>query len=112
MVGPVGAGSTVTGMTVTGAASGMGRQCVESLRGTTDQLVAVDLEAPRIEGTLGIACDISDHEAVAALATRVQTLGSFRALAHAAGVSPTMTHSRPQTRPMPVMIPAPGASSS
>jgi NAD(P)-dependent dehydrogenase (short-subunit alcohol dehydrogenase family) len=79
---------------VTGAASGMGRQCVERLRGTADQLVAVDLEAPSIEGTLGIACDISDPEAVAALATQVQALGSFRGLAHAAGVSPTMAHPR------------------
>src|ERR1700691_4924663 len=79
---------------VTGAASGMGRQCVETLRGTADQLVAVDLEAPQIEGTMGIACDISDPEAVAALAAQVQSLGSFHALAHAAGVSPTMTHPR------------------
>ena len=79
---------------VTGAASGMGRQCVERLRGTTDQLVTVDLDAPRIEGTRGIACDISDPEAVAALVTQVHALGSFRALAHAAGVSPTMTHPR------------------
>jgi NAD(P)-dependent dehydrogenase (short-subunit alcohol dehydrogenase family) len=79
---------------VTGAASGMGRQCVETLRGSTDQLVAVDLDVPRIEGTVGIACDISDPDAVAALATRVRDLGSFRALAHAAGVSPTMTHPR------------------
>jgi NAD(P)-dependent dehydrogenase (short-subunit alcohol dehydrogenase family) len=72
----------------------MGRFCVESLRGTTDHLVAVDLRAPLIEGAVGIACDISDSAAVADLVTEVQTLGSFRALAHAAGVSPTMTHSR------------------
>jgi len=86
--------TTMTVTVVTGAASGMGRLCVESLRGTTDTLVTVDLDAPRIEGTLGIACDVSDPEAVAALATRVHTLGAFRALAHAAGVSPTMTHPR------------------
>ncbi len=79
---------------ITGAASGMGRQCVESLRGTTDELVAVDLEAPQIEGTVGIACDISDPAAVADLAARVAALGPFRGLAHAAGVSPTMTHAR------------------
>lgn len=79
---------------ITGAASGMGRLCVESLRGTTDQLVAVDLRAPQIDGTVGIACDISDPTAVADLVTEVQTLGSFRALAHAAGVSPSMAHSR------------------
>ena len=79
---------------ITGAASGMGRQCVESLRGTADELVAVDLEAPQIEGTVGMACDISDPAAVADLAARVAALGPFRALAHAAGVSPTMTHAR------------------
>jgi NAD(P)-dependent dehydrogenase (short-subunit alcohol dehydrogenase family) len=79
---------------ITGAASGMGRLCVESLRGTADDLVAVDLEAPQIEGTVGIACDISDRGAVTDLVTRVDALGSFRALAHAAGVSPTMTHAR------------------
>jgi NAD(P)-dependent dehydrogenase (short-subunit alcohol dehydrogenase family) len=79
---------------VTGAASGMGRLCVESMRGTTDHLVTVDLVAPQIEGTRGIACDVSDPNAVAELAARVHALGSFRGLAHAAGVSPTMTHSR------------------
>jgi NAD(P)-dependent dehydrogenase (short-subunit alcohol dehydrogenase family) len=76
---------------VTGAASGMGRLCVESLRGTTDHLVTVDLVAPQIEGTVGIACDVPDPDAVAELAERVHALGSFRGLAHAAGVSPTMT---------------------
>jgi NAD(P)-dependent dehydrogenase (short-subunit alcohol dehydrogenase family) len=79
---------------ITGAASGMGRLCVESLRGTADDLVAVDLHAPEIEGTVGVACDISDPVAVADLVTRVTALGSFRTLAHAAGVSPTMTHAR------------------
>jgi NAD(P)-dependent dehydrogenase (short-subunit alcohol dehydrogenase family) len=79
---------------ITGAASGMGRHCVESLRGTADELVAVDLEAPHIEGTIGVACDISDPVAVADLAARVAAVGSFRGLVHAAGVSPTMTHAR------------------
>jgi NAD(P)-dependent dehydrogenase (short-subunit alcohol dehydrogenase family) len=79
---------------VTGAASGMGRLCVETLRATTEHLIAVDLNAPQIEGTRGLACDISDPDAVADLASRVQHLGSFRALAHAAGVSPTMANVR------------------
>jgi NAD(P)-dependent dehydrogenase (short-subunit alcohol dehydrogenase family) len=57
---------------ITGAASGMGRLCVERLRGTTDHLVAVDLEAPQIKGTVGIACDISDPTAVARLSETVQ----------------------------------------
>jgi NAD(P)-dependent dehydrogenase (short-subunit alcohol dehydrogenase family) len=79
---------------ITGAASGMGRQCVESLRGTTDHLVAVDLDVPDITGTEGMACDISDAAAVADLVDKVRGLGSFRGLVHAAGVSPTMADAR------------------
>jgi NAD(P)-dependent dehydrogenase (short-subunit alcohol dehydrogenase family) len=75
---------------VTGASSGMGRRCVDRLRGMADDLVVVDLEAPAIEGTIGLACDVSDPDAVTALAEQVRQLGPFRALAHAAGISPTM----------------------
>ncbi len=75
---------------VTGASSGMGRRCVDRLRGMADDLVLVDLEAPVIEGTIGLACDVSDPDGVAALAEQVRQLGPFRALAHAAGISPTM----------------------
>ena len=91
---PVYSDVDMTVTVVTGAASGMGRLCVESLRGTTDHLVTVDLVAPQIEGTVGIACDVSDHTPWRSSGDRVQALGSFRGLAHAAGVSPTMTHSR------------------
>jgi NAD(P)-dependent dehydrogenase (short-subunit alcohol dehydrogenase family) len=79
---------------ITGAASGMGRLCVEALRGTADQLVAVDLTAPAIDGVLPVACDVSDPAAVAELAGTVGDLGPFRSLAHAAGVSPTMADAR------------------
>jgi NAD(P)-dependent dehydrogenase (short-subunit alcohol dehydrogenase family) len=79
---------------VTGAASGMGRECVESLRGIADVLVAVDLREPSIDGTVGVACDVADPAAVDALAARVRDLGPFRALAHAAGISPTMGDAR------------------
>lgn len=79
---------------VTGAASGMGRQCIERLRGTADHLVAVDLKAPEIDGTIGVACDVSDPASVAALADRVRELGPFKGLAHAAGISPTMDDAR------------------
>ena len=79
---------------ITGAASGMGRQCVERLRGTADQLITVDLKDPRIEGTVGMACDISDPAAVTDLSEKVRQFGSFRALADAAGVSPTMADAR------------------
>jgi NAD(P)-dependent dehydrogenase (short-subunit alcohol dehydrogenase family) len=79
---------------VTGAASGMGRACVERLRATADVLVAVDLRAPDIDGTIGIACDVSDPDAVQALGATVEELGPFRALAHSAGISPTMAEAR------------------
>jgi NAD(P)-dependent dehydrogenase (short-subunit alcohol dehydrogenase family) len=79
---------------VTGAASGMGRDCVEVLQGTTDHLVAVDVKPVDIGGAIGVECDITDRESVAALVERVRDLGVLRALAHAAGVSPTMADAR------------------
>jgi NAD(P)-dependent dehydrogenase (short-subunit alcohol dehydrogenase family) len=79
---------------VTGAASGMGRSCVDLLAGTTDHLVAVDLRDPGIEGTVGVACDVSDPAAIGRLVETVRRLGPFRALAHAAGISPTMDDAR------------------
>jgi len=79
---------------VTGAASGMGRACVDRLQGSVDHLLAVDLRAPEIEGTIGVACDVSDPDAVTALAAQVADLGPFRSLAHAAGLSPTMADPR------------------
>jgi len=84
----------VTVAVITGAASGMGRACVELLRSTADVLVAVDLRAPDIDGTIGVACDISDADAVKALGATVEELGPFRALAHSAGISPTMAEAR------------------
>jgi NAD(P)-dependent dehydrogenase (short-subunit alcohol dehydrogenase family) len=75
---------------VTGAARGMGRACVERLQGRADHLVAVDLEAPAVEGTVGVACDVSDPAAVGRLVEEVRGRGPFRSLVHAAGISPTM----------------------
>jgi NAD(P)-dependent dehydrogenase (short-subunit alcohol dehydrogenase family) len=72
----------------------MGRACAARLLGTTDHLVAVDLRPPDIEGTTGMACDISDPVAVIELAERVRQLGPFRSLVHAAGLSPTMADPR------------------
>lgn len=79
---------------VTGAARGMGRACVDALRDTGDVLLAVDLEAPDVDGAVGVACDVADPRAVRALAGIVEDHGSFRALAHAAGISPTMADPR------------------
>jgi NAD(P)-dependent dehydrogenase (short-subunit alcohol dehydrogenase family) len=54
----------------------------------------VDLEAPAIDGTVGIACDIADSEAVKGLVEEVRELGPLRALVNAAGISPTMADAR------------------
>src|SRR5262245_40868920 len=79
---------------VTGAARGMGRACVDRLRARADHLVAVDLDEPAIDGTVGLACDVGDPGAVTRLADRVRDLGPFGTLVHAAGISPTMADPR------------------
>jgi NAD(P)-dependent dehydrogenase (short-subunit alcohol dehydrogenase family) len=83
---------------VTGAARGMGLACARRLYCPGEHLVLVDVDvlgaqlvAERLgPGALAFRCDVSDAAAVARLASRVQELGSFRALAHAAGISPTI----------------------
>ena len=79
---------------ITGAGNGMGRACVDLVRNVADAVVAVDVRAPDIDGAVGVACDVSDATAVAALAATVRELGPFRALIHAAGISPTMAEAR------------------
>src|SRR6516162_5374344 len=88
------AGGAPTVAVVTGAGRGMGRDCAERLRGRADVLIVADLEAPQVEGAVGLACDVSDAEAVAGLVREVRARGTFRALAHAAGISPTMADAR------------------
>ena len=83
---------------VTGAGRGMGLACAERLAGTTDVLVLVDrdpIAAAVIERLPGdaveaVQCDVTDVEAVHALAARVADRGALRSLVHAAGVSPSM----------------------
>ena len=81
---------------VTGAGSGMGAACVERVRAVdgVDLVLAVDLAEPSIAATTGVACDVTDAAAVQRLADRVAELGAFRALVHAAGISPTMGDAR------------------
>ena len=79
---------------VTGAGRGMGRACADRLRGTVDHLVVVDVRPPGVEGAVEITCDITDPAGVAGIVERVRELGPFRALAHAAGLSPTMADPR------------------
>jgi NAD(P)-dependent dehydrogenase (short-subunit alcohol dehydrogenase family) len=75
---------------VTGAASGMGRACLERLVGSVDHLLAVDLHPAEVSGAESVVCDVRDDGAVGSLVDRVRKLGSFRFLVHAAGLSPTM----------------------
>lgn len=67
---------------------------MDRLTGIADHLVAVDLKDPGIDGTIGVSCDITEPTALDPLAERLADLGPFRALAHAAGLSPTMASPR------------------
>ena len=84
----------MTTAVVTGAGSGMGRACVDRLLDVADVVIAVDLRAPEIDGTTGIACDVADPDAVRSVVDQVRGTGGFRALVHAAGISPTMGDAR------------------
>src|SRR4051795_10504971 len=72
----------------------MGRACVDLVHDTVDVIVVADLRPPAIDGTISVACDVSDGEAIRALAATAQEHGDFRALVHAAGISPTMADAR------------------
>ncbi|MGA2932428.1 MAG: SDR family oxidoreductase [Acidimicrobiales bacterium] len=88
---------------VTGAARGMGRACATRMSSLVDDVLLVDIDEPSLVGAAkelreesggaGIEpfpLDITDSDGVARLASRASELGVLRAVAHAAGVSPTM----------------------
>lgn len=81
---------------VTGAASGMGLACARRMASHPGELVMVDREGGALDvlaaeiGAHSFACDVTDASRVGELADLVASLGSFRRLAHAAGISPTM----------------------
>lgn len=80
---------------VTGAASGIGKACVEALRKRGAAVIGLDLD-PRIATNpdsrpdfLGLECDITSEQAVAAaLETAVRTFGGLDMLVLNAGVFP------------------------
>jgi len=84
---------------VTGAGRGMGLACARRMVETVDTLVVVDRDAASLQGVsdelgaqaeiMPLAVDVADRAAVAQLAL-VAEHGELRAVAHAAGVSPTM----------------------
>ncbi|MCI3274325.1 SDR family oxidoreductase [Streptomyces cylindrosporus] len=86
---------------VTGAGRGMGLECARSLVGRVDRLLLVDLDERTVTGAAGelagrgalvepFVLDITDRDGLARLAARARELGTLRAVAHAAGISPTM----------------------
>ena len=88
---------------VTGAARGMGAACAARLAGLVDTLVVADRDeagladaAAHLSGrdpgfvVVPVVLDVADREAVLRLVERARVLGPLRAVAHAAGVSPTM----------------------
>lgn len=88
---------TMTDVTiVTGAASGMGLACARRMAAHPGDLVMVDREGTGLEtlaseiGGRPFPCDVTDATRVGELASFAASLGTFRRLAHAAGISPTM----------------------
>jgi NAD(P)-dependent dehydrogenase (short-subunit alcohol dehydrogenase family) len=92
--------STTVGI-ATGAGRGMGRACAIRLAPTVDVLIGVDLDQEalaslrqELEGGRAqiesLALDVSDPADMERLAGTVSGFGSLRAVAHAAGISPTM----------------------
>ena len=86
---------------VTGAGRGMGLACARRLAAMVDVLLLVDLDeasvtaaAKELTASGGAAepvvLDVTDRDGLRALAAQVQGLGTLRAVAHAAGISPTM----------------------
>jgi NAD(P)-dependent dehydrogenase (short-subunit alcohol dehydrogenase family) len=74
---------------VTGAASGLGRACVELLRAQSYAVAALDVRAAGLEADHVGACDVADIDAVAdAVGEALGTLGGLDAAVHCAGVFP------------------------
>src|SRR5262245_26635973 len=90
---------------VTGAGSGIGAACAERLAPTVDVLLIADVNneavraraaslRPKAAKCEPMVVDITDRDAVAALADRAKSLGTLRSVAHVAGISPTMADAR------------------
>jgi NAD(P)-dependent dehydrogenase (short-subunit alcohol dehydrogenase family) len=86
----------------TGAGRGMGRACAERLVDLVDVVLLVDRDEAAVVAAAeeltkpgGVevepfAADVTDVDALGRLAARTAERGTLRAVAHAAGVSPTM----------------------
>jgi NAD(P)-dependent dehydrogenase (short-subunit alcohol dehydrogenase family) len=82
----------------TGAGRGMGLACARRLVTMVDALLLVDRDESTVAaaaaqlgaGAEPFVLDVTDGDGLARLAARVGELGTLRAVAHAAGISPTM----------------------
>ena len=88
---------------VTGAARGMGAACATRVAALVDVLLVVDRDEASLTAAAAelaarsagasiepFVLDVKDRDGIALLAARARELGPLRAVAHAAGVSPTM----------------------
>jgi NAD(P)-dependent dehydrogenase (short-subunit alcohol dehydrogenase family) len=88
---------------VTGAGRGMGLACARRLTGMVDELLLVDRDEASVTavaedfhasghaaGVEPFVLDVTDRDGLARLAAHTAGLGTLRAVAHAAGISPTM----------------------
>lgn len=82
----------------TGAGRGMGLACARHLATMVDALLLVDQDEPAVTAAASqldgaaepFVLDVTDRDGLARLASRVKELGTLRAVAHAAGISPSM----------------------
>ena len=87
----------------TGAGRGMGLACARRLATMVDALLLVDLDEAAVTAAAAdlasaghqaaaepFVLDVTDRDGLARLVGRVKELGPLRAVAHAAGISPTM----------------------
>ena len=87
----------------TGAGRGMGLACAERMASMVDRLLLVDIDGESAHETSSrlassgpaatvepFVLDVTDQAGLETLAGRVAELGTLRAVAHAAGISPTM----------------------
>lgn len=87
----------------TGAGRGMGLACAQRLVGAVDSLLLVDLDEASVAAAADqlatanpdtkvepVVADVTDRDGLARLADQVAERGTLRAVAHAAGISPTM----------------------
>lgn len=80
----------------TGAGRGMGLACARRMTTMVDTLLLVDRDEETVTAAakeLGgepFVLDVTDRDGIARLAAAVEARGTLRAVAHAAGISPTM----------------------